>query len=312
MALEADLLIDRRRLKRRLVLWRTLAVLLLLGGAGLFALDRVGTVVLPGRDHVARLAVRGFIGEDRRLAEALDRLSRDRSARALLVVIDSPGGSVGGGEALLGSLRRIAENRPVIAVLQGTAASAGYMVALGAERVFAREGTVTGSIGVLLQSVDVSEALARLGIRAETIASGPLKDQPSPFRPLTPEGREALLRVVTDLQDQFVARVTAARRLPEAAVRAVADGRVLTGRQALTAGLVDAIGGEREARAWLATERGVATGLPTRDVEARGTAERLLDDGVSSLARIVLDEWVGVDRFSLLWQGPAAVGGVSR
>lgn len=303
MALEADLLIDRRRLKRRLALWRALALLLAAGGVGLFAFDRVGSdalggVALPGREHVARLTVRGVIAEDRKRADALDRLARDRAVRAVVVVIDSPGGSVGGGEALFAQLRTIAERKPVVAVLQGTAASAGYLVALSAERVFAREGTVTGSIGVLLQSVDASEALARLGIRAETIASGPLKDQPSPFRPLTPEAREALNRVVQDLQDQFVARVVASRRLPEAAVRAVADGRVLTGRQALAAGLVDAIGGEREARVWLAAEREVPAGLPARDVDPRNRAERLLDGGLDSLARAFSENLI----FGMAWR----------
>lgn len=315
MPLEADLLIDRRRLKRWLLLWRTLAIVLVVGGVAGFAASRLDGGRLMGSGlmgsglaggHVARLAVRGFIAEDRRLERTLDGVARDGSVRALIVAIDSPGGSVGGGEALLAALQRVAERKPVVAVLGGTAASAGYMTALGAERVWAREGTVTGSIGVLLQSVDASQALARLGVNAETIASGPLKDQPSPFRPLTPEGREALLRVVTDLHDQFVARVVVARRLPEAAVRGVADGRVLTGRQALSAGLVDAIGGEREARAWLAAERGIPDSLPVRELEPRGAAERLLSAGVDTFWKTLVSEWLGVDRLRMLWQSPVA------
>jgi protease-4 len=116
--------------------------------------------------------------------------------------------------------------------------------------------------------------MARLGLRAETLASGPLKDQPSPFRPLTEEGRAALSAVIEDMQAQFVARVAAGRALPEARVRELADGRVMSGRQALAAGLVDAIGGEREARAWLAEAHAIPAGLRIREIDPRGPAER--------------------------------------
>src|SRR4051794_13247388 len=247
MALETDLLINRRRLKRRLALWRGAAVLLLLAGVLALGAQRIDAPF--GRGHVARLPVEGFIADDRRLAEAIDKLGKDDTAKALIVSIDSPGGSVGGGEMLHASLTRLREKKPVVAVLRGTAASAGYMTAVAAERIFARETTVTGSIGVLLQTPDASELLSRLGVRVETIRSGPLKDQPSPFRPLSPEGREELQRVIGDLHGQFIRMVAEGRHMPEEKVRALADGRVFTGRQALAEGLVDAIGGEREARA---------------------------------------------------------------
>jgi protease-4 len=300
MALETDLLIDRRRLKRRLALWRALAVLLLLGGVLALLANRAE---LPlGRGHVARLPVEGFIADDRRLAEAIDKLGKDDTAKALIVSIDSPGGSVGGGEMLHAALTRLREKKPVVAVMRGTAASAAYMTAVAAERIFARETTVTGSIGVLLQTPDASELLSRLGVRVETIRSGPLKDQPSPFHPLSPEGREELQRVIGDLYDQFVGMVVAGRKLPEEKVRAIADGRVLTGRQALAAGLVDAIGGEQEARAWLAAERHVPDDLPVRDLEVRGTAERLLGAAWNGAVKTLVSEWLGVDGPRLLWQ----------
>jgi signal peptide peptidase SppA len=306
MTLEADLLIDRRRLKRRLALWRAAAVVLLAAGAGLLLWDRAGEegggLSLPGRGQVGRLAVEGFIGDDRERIEAIDRLARDSSTRALIVAIDSPGGSVAGGEALHAALGRFQARKPVVAVMRGTAASAGYMAALPADRIFAREATVTGSIGVLLQSPDASGLLDRLGLRVESIASGALKDQPSPFHPLSPEGREALARVVADMHDQFVGMVARARRMEEGAVRAIADGRVFTGRQALAAGLVDAIGGEREARGWLAAEKGVPDTLPVRDLDTRGAAERLFGAALRGLAKSLVSEWVGVDGFRLLWQ----------
>ena len=299
MTLEADLLIDRRRLKRRLSLWRAAAVLLLAAGA-VFAAARATDTALPGASHVARLSVEGFIGDDRKVVEALDRIRKNPANRGVIVAIDSPGGSAGGGEALYAALNRVRQGgKPVVAVLRGTAASAGYMAALGSDRIFAREGTVTGSIGVLLQSFDASELLDRVGVRPEILASGPLKAQPNPFQPLSPEGREAVMRLIADLHDQFVAKVVAGRGLEEAAVRAVADGRILTGRQALERKLVDAIGGEPEARAWLAAEKGVPEALPVRDVQTRGTAERLLGSVFQGVAKIVFSEWLGVD-----WRTP--------
>src|SRR6478672_11230686 len=185
MALETDLLIDRRRLKRRLALWRAGAVLLLLGGALALGVQRIEAPF--GRGHVTRLAVEGFISDDRRLAESIDKLAKDDTTRALVVSIDSPGGSVGGGEMLHAALLRLREKKPVVAVMRGTAASAGYMTAVAAERIWARESTVTGSIGVLLQTFDGSELLGRLGLRTDAIVSGPLKAQPSPFQPMSPE-----------------------------------------------------------------------------------------------------------------------------
>jgi protease-4 len=303
MPLDADLLLDRRKLKRRLSLWRGLAVLAFAGlVGGVLALRHDGAGLLPGGAHVARLKVEGFIGDDRRLAEALERTRRDDSVRAVIVAIDSPGGSVAGGEALHANLVRMAERKPVIAVMGGTAASAGYMVALPAARIFAREATVTGSIGVLLQSFDASELLARLGVRAETIASGVYKAQPSPFRPLTEEGREQLARVVRDLHEQFVAKVAAGRDMPVERARALADGRIFTGREAIGLGLVDAIGGETEARAWLAETRSVPASLPVRDIEARGFAERTFGAVLGGALSELIAEWLVVDRVRAVWQ----------
>jgi len=200
---------------------------------------------------------------------------------------------VAGGEAIHAALTRLAAIKPVVATMGGTAASAGYMVALPAARIFAREGTLTGSIGVILQSFEASELLTRLGVQPETITSGPLKDQPSPYRPLTEEGRASLTQLVQDMQANFVRMVAAGRNMSEEAVRAIADGRVMAGGRAREAGLVDAMGGEREARAWLAEARAVPISLPMRALETRPRLERLLATGTESLARAFFAEWLG-------------------
>ena len=225
-----------------------------------------------GRSPVARLTVSGTITDDREVIEAVDAAARDVSVRALILAVDSPGGTMAGGEGLHAALSRFREaGKPVVATMGGTAASAGYMIAMPAERVFARDSTLTGSIGVLLQSFNVADLLERVGVQPLVLTSGPLKAQPSPFAPLSPEGRRVLEGVLADLQGRFVAIVAAGRRMPEERVRELADGRVFTGRQALAAGLVDAIGGEREARAHLLQAHGIPERPDARELETAGS-----------------------------------------
>lgn len=299
--LETDLLLDRRRLKRRLNFWRVAAVVAV--AAAVLAAWRPSG--LPGGRHVARVNVTGVITEDRKLLEAVAALAEDASVPAVIVSINSPGGSVAGGESLHAALSRVAAHKPVVAVMRGTAASAGYMAALPAARIFARDSTLTGSIGVILQTGEVSGLLDRLGVSAESITSGPLKDQPNFFRPLTPQGREYLNGLVRDMYEQFVGMVAQARRLDPARVRDLADGRAYTGRQARELGLVDEIGGETEARDWLARERGVPTGVPARDVKPGGFYERTMGAALQGMWQALLDHVASPAAWAI-WQGGPA------
>jgi protease-4 len=284
--LEADLLIDRRRLKRRLNFWRVLAVLALVAA--------IAAVAVPGVErggrHVARVNVTGVITENQKLNDAVLRLAKDRSVPAVIVAIDSPGGSVAGGESLRSALLRVAAAKPVVAVMRGTAASAGYMVALPAERIFARDATLTGSIGVILQTAEVSGLLSRLGVTAEAITSGPLKDQPSYTRPLTPQGREYLQGLVADMYDQFVNMVAQGRHMDVDSVKKLADGRAYTGRQAKELGLVDELGGEVEARAWLATKHGISESTPVRDLKPGDFYDRTFGATFNGLKSLLFGE----------------------
>lgn len=263
-----DHMLDRRRLKRRLFVWRALAVLAVL--IAVYLVVRPGGEVLPG-PHVARLSVDGIITEDDALLRRVDALAKDPDVAALIVSVDSPGGSVAGGESLHDAIARVAAKKPVVTVMGATAASAGYMISVPAARIFAREATLTGSIGVILETGEASGLLQMLGLHAEAITSGPLKDQPSFIRPLTDQGRAYLHDLVMDMFDQFVGIVAAGRHMDRARVLALADGRAYTGRQALANGLIDAIGGEQEARAWLAVNRHVSADLPVEDVPAGRT-----------------------------------------
>jgi len=279
MSFDPDAVIDRRRLKRKLRWWQaaTLVAVALTIVAGLQAND-----LLFKRDTVARLRVDGLILEDYRRDALLADIAQDPSVRALIVHLDSPGGTVVGGEDLYRSLRTVSENKPVVAVMGTVAASAAYMTAVAGDRVYAREVTITGSIGVLFQTADITGLLDKLGIKPETLKSGPLKAVPSPTEPLTDEARAATQALVLDLFEFFVDLVAERRPLDRAQVLQLADGRVYTGRQAVANGLVDAIGGETAARDWLAEAKDIPRSI--RAVTVKPKRERTgLSDALSGL-----------------------------
>jgi protease-4 len=305
MSLETDLLIDRRRLKRRIVVWRTLAVLALIAAALVVWRGQAGTL---GGPRVARLTVSGIITQDRKLNDAVAKLAADNRVKALIVEIDSPGGSVAGGESLHDAIAQVAAKKPVVVVMDGIAASAGYMIAVPAARIFAQASTLTGSIGVLLPTGEASGLLKTLGVSVDDITSGPLKDQPSFTKPMTPEGRAVLQGLVIDMYDQFVEMVAAGRHMDPDKVRQLGDGRAYTGRQALKLGLIDAIGGEHAARAWLATNRDVPTTLPVDEVSIDGLAARMFAGSLSELFatawKSVFSQGVMLDGAWAVWQRP--------
>jgi protease-4 len=286
-----------------LFFWRSFAVLAVL--AAVLVVLR-GEHVGFGRSHLARLTVSGIISDDRKLDEAVTKLADNANVKALIVAIDSPGGSVAGGEGLHDAIARVAEKKPVVAVMGGVAASAGYMIAVPAARIFAREATLTGSIGVLLETGEVSGLLKSIGVNAEAITSGPLKDQPSFTRPLSPQGRDVLQGLVMDMYDQFVGMVVSGRHMDDARVRELADGRAYTGRQALKLGLVDAIGGEQDARLWLAKQKSISADLPVEDVSTSGLASRAFSSSLGwmfdALWKSLFPQGVMLDGTRLLWQ----------
>ena len=302
MALEPDYIADRRRLRRGITAWRALAivaglilVLLLLGEFG----------PLRGalhRDHIARLTVDGIILDDPQRRRAVERLIDDDAAKALIVHIDSPGGTTVGGEALYRSLRIVAEDRPVVAVIGTLATSAGYMVALAADHIVAPETSVTGSIGVILEATEFTGLLEKLGITSEPIKSTPLKATPSPFEELTPSAREAAQSVVDDVYLWFVDLFAERRGLPRELALQLADGRVFTGRQALGERMIDAVGGEAEALNWLERVREIDGDLPVRDIEVDDDRGFGVLEIMSALTRKTLfSERVRLDGLISVW-----------
>jgi protease-4 len=240
------------------------------------------------------LAVSGVLHDNFRRGDLLKNIRDNVNIRALIVHINSPGGTVVGGEALYQGLKDVAGTKPVVAVLGELATSAAYMAAVGADHIIARAGTVTGSIGVLMQTADITGMLKNLGIAPVSIKSSPLKAQPSPLEPFTDEARTATRDVVSDMYAMFVDMLVEGRAMNRDRVLVLADGRIFTGRQALAHGLIDAIGAEPEARQWLAANRNVALDLPAVDVEVE---ER--DGGWTGLLSSLIGKTLFSERLTL-------------
>ncbi|PWR17735.1 signal peptide peptidase SppA [Zavarzinia compransoris] len=288
-----DLLQDRRLLRRRLTRWRLLAAV--------FAVA-LGTVMLPGllggslRPHVARVAVEGLIiADDERLA-LLERLGEDPLVEAVILAIDSPGGTTVGGEALYDSLRRLAAKKPVVASIGTLGTSAAYLIATAADRIYAYDTSITGSIGVLIQSPEFSKLMAEIGISVNEVKSAPLKASPSPFEEMAPDARAALQAVIDDSFHWFRDIVGERRALAPEALAKVTDGRIFTGRQALELKLVDALGAETEIMAWLAAEKGIDPDLPIVKVAPENGGF----DAVLS-GKAFVPKWLTLDGLTSVW-----------
>ena len=302
MSYDPDALLDRRRLKRRLRIWQGATLFVALAAVLVF-LQSEGE--LFREDRIARVYVEGIIVRDDARSQVLARLAADKSVRGVIVHIDSPGGSVVGGEDLYNGLRDIADKKPVTAVMGTVATSAAYMAGIAADRVWAREGSVTGSIGVILQSANITGLLDRIGVEPVTIKSSELKGTPSPLEPLTKAARAASQEVVLDLYEFFVGIVIERRPLDAATVRVLADGRVYSGRQAVANGLIDAIGGEDDAVSWMVTAQNVPEGLPVVTVKDREDAESFLERIVGLSGKSLFSNALTLDGLVSLWQ-PAA------
>ncbi|AVO44228.1 signal peptide peptidase SppA [Phreatobacter cathodiphilus] len=260
MPLETDAVLDRRLLRRKVTFWRALsifAVIVAVAVAGLAGAQRFGWVA--PLQHVARVEVKGVITQNANLVRTIEALGRNRNVRAVIVTIDSPGGTVAGSEALYTAIRTVAAAKPTVAVVEGTAASGGYIAAIGTDHIVTRETSIAGSIGVVAQFPNVVRLLDTIGVRVEAVRSSPLKAMPSGVEPTSPEALAALREIITDSYDWFQRIVKERRGLTDEQLRIVADGRVFVGRRALDLRLTDQIGGEPEARAWLATKGVPAT-----------------------------------------------------
>lgn len=267
MISEAELIVDRRKLKRKLTAWRIAAVVLFVGallalvGAG----GGFGDLKKTYEDHIARVKIDGFISGDQPTLDLFEDIADSDKVKAVILRIDSPGGTTAGSEALYDMIRKVAKDKPVVAVMDTVAASGGYITAIAADYIVARGNTITGSIGVIFQFPEVSKLLETLGVKVEEIKSGELKAEPNPYKPVSDKARAVANLMVQDSFSWFTGLVADRRKLPLNRVMILSDGRVYTGRQAVQEKLVDVIGGEEKAVDWLTTEKKLSKDLKILD-----------------------------------------------
>ena len=264
MSLDADSIVDRRRMRRKLTFWRVAAAVIAIAAIGGAAALLAPSRMVEGGDYIARIKVAGLIRGNQDRVEALDRLSRS-SARAVIVHVDSPGGTTAGSEQLFDSLRALQAKKPMVVVVDGLAASGAYIAAISADHIVAQDTSLVGSIGVLFQYPNFTQVLKTIGIQVEEIKSSPLKAAPSGFEPTSPEARAAINAIVVDSYAWFKGLVKDRRKMDDTQLAAVDDGRVFTGRQGVGLRLVDELGNEKTAVAWLEKEKKVPANTPVRD-----------------------------------------------
>ena len=249
------------QLRRSRFRWRIVAfvalVIAILAGAGRFATENG----LSG-DSIARVVIDGTITTDPGRLRVLNALAETDSVKAVILAINSPGGTTAGGEELYEAIGKLRAKKPVVAYVKELGASAAYMTAIAADRIFARRLSIVGSIGVLFQTYNAGKLLDTIGIGSDKVASGPLKAEPDITHPMTPEVRASLQSLVDDSFSWFVDIVAERRGLTRAEVLPLADGRILTGNQGIEAKLIDEVGGEAEAIAWLEKNKGIKADLP--------------------------------------------------
>ncbi len=267
---ERDLYEERRRKWRRSGFWRGIGfMLLLIGGIIWWAVSSADSE-FPTGPQIARISIDGIITQDRYREEVLARIAADDDVKALIVWINSPGGTVVGSEILYENLRAVAAEKPVVAQMGGVAASGGYIAALGADYIFARQNTITGSVGVIMEYPDVSGLMEQIGVRMQVIRSSEIKGGVSPFRQASAAEVAAQEAMIKETYAWFKGLVAQRRNLSGSALDDVTAGGVFSGRKAVENGLVDALGGDQAVLAYLESLDGALADL---DVEDWGLSE---------------------------------------
>ena len=251
------------QLRRSRFRWRIVAfialVIAILAGLGRFATENGLTGVT---DSIARIEIDGTIATDAARLKVFETIAEDASVKAVLIAINSPGGTTAGGEELYDAINKLRAKKPVVAYVKELGASAAYMAAIAADRIFVRRLSIVGSIGVLFQTANAQKLMQTIGVDLEKVQSGPLKAEPDLDEPMSDEVRASLQSLVDDSFSWFVDIVAERRGLTRAEVLPLADGRIMTGNQGIASKLVDEVGGEAEAIAWLEANKSIAADLP--------------------------------------------------
>lgn len=235
--------------RKRPVLRGCLIMLLVL--AGFFVLlgivSRIEDFSFVRGERVAVLPINGVITESEDTIEQLKKFAKDDSVKAIVVRLNTPGGGVGPSQEIYAEVKKIRGKKVIVASMGALAASGGYYIACAADKIYANPGTITGSIGVVMQFVNVKELIEKIGVKGFVVKSGDFKDIGSPVREMNPRERALLQSVIDNVHSQFVNAVAEGRGLERAEVQAIADGRIFSGAQAKELGLVDVLGNLEDA-----------------------------------------------------------------
>ncbi|WP_417316976.1 signal peptide peptidase SppA [Emcibacter sp.] len=292
-----EMVIDRSRLRKKVTFWRIAAVIL----GVLFLLTMISPAgPVPG-PYVARITISGIIMENNARDENIRSIAEDDYAKALIVHINSPGGGSTASEQLYYAIRKVAEKKPVVITMGSLAASGGYITALAGDHIFARETTITGSIGVIMQYSHFGDLMDKIGIGTEQVKSGKLKGSPDGVHPMKEEARAVFQSMIDDSYAWFTGLVADRRKLDMEKVKNLSDGRVYTGRQALSNGLIDSLGGQEEARGWLTAEHSISHELPVINVD-KSRKELLLEEFFNSImGKMPFNEALSLDGLISVW-----------
>ena len=310
MSLDSDVIVDRRRIRRKLTFWRVIAALCIIAAVVAVAVfvSPAGRNAIGSSKAIARVKIDGLIRSDQTRVEALERLGKS-SASAVIVHINSPGGTTAGSEQLYDALTRLKAQKPLVVVVEGLAASGGYIAALASDQIIAQQTSLVGSIGVLFQIPNVSELLKTVGVKVEEVKSSPLKAAPNGYEPTSPEARAALDALVKDSYAWFRGLVKDRRNMDDATLQTVAAGRVFTGRQAGGLKLIDQLGDEKNAVAWLVAQKKIGADTPVKDFRL---TPRFGDMTFLRAAASVALDTVGLGAISRQLEATGAVQAVDR
>ena len=247
-----------------------------------------GGVDLPGREKIGVVEIKGVIMESKPIVDQLIKFKKSRSVRGIVLRIDSPGGGVAPAQEIYEEVGKIKREKKVVASIESVGASGGYYIACAADRIVANPGTITGSIGVITEFVNVEQLLQKIGLKSFVIKSGKHKDIMSPTREPTEEDKKILQEVIDNIHNQFIDAVADGRKLDREKVVEIADGRIFSGQQARDLGLVDSLGNFQDAVALAAQLAGIE-GEPSI-VYAEKKKPSLLDFFVQEAISRVSDE----------------------
>jgi protease-4 len=226
---------------------------------------------------IAKISIEGIIHDRADLINKINNLEDDDQVKGLITIINSPGGTFVGSKELYDSIKNISKHLPTVVYMREMATSGGYLVSLSSDRIYSNAGTITGSIGVILQTADLSELLNKLGINPIIVKSGEFKSVPNPAEKINEEKLSYLKTIIQTMQNEFLGIVRDNRKVSDSIIDLISDGRILTGRQAKNLKLIDDIGNERDALNWLKKEANLDDNVKIVNLSKKRELSKFLD-----------------------------------